>query len=141
MSNQQQAFLCAVEYNLHNITVVVGCLGKHCEHSHTEDCPSCLSIADGGEYGKGYTASGDDCPTCEGSGKVADSEHSCEASFSWQECDSCGSHLGGDRLPAIGMYLDNDGKQQTTELSICVDCAMFHANGEEPETWQQYPQS
>ena len=54
-----------------------------------------------------------------------------EPSFSWMPCDSCGSRLGGDRFDAVA--LDDD--KEIYELSICVDCAMYHANGELPETW------
>ena len=66
-----------------------------------------------------------------------DEEHSCEASFSWSQCDSCGSTLGGDRLPASGITHDAGptGYGEIYELSICIDCAMYHANGDEPETW------
>ena len=56
----------------------------------------------------------------------------CEPSFSWSQCDSCGSRLGGDREEAHGF--DSDG--QLYHLSICVDCVIFHANGEEPAQWQ-----
>jgi len=59
-------------------------------------------------------------------------EHQCESSFSWGQCDSCGSTLGGDREPAIGLWEDA-GTIHTIEMSVCVDCAMFHANGELPE--------
>ena len=61
-------------------------------------------------------------------------DHSCEASFSWVQCDSCGSSLGGDRLPATGGWTAKDGTIETIDLDICVDCAMFHANGDTPET-------
>lgn len=62
-----------------------------------------------------------------------DPNHACEASFSWHSCDSCGSGLGGDRLPASGLIRDKSGELELIEMSICVDCAMYHANGEEPE--------
>lgn len=61
-----------------------------------------------------------------------DENHQCEGGFSWSECDSCGTVLGGDRYPAYGIPETGD----PIELSICSDCLMFHANGEEPEDWR-----
>ena len=58
-----------------------------------------------------------------------------EGGFSSQSCDSCGSSLGGDRYAAHGFDGDPcDGK--VIHLDICVDCLMFHANGDEPEAWE-----
>ena len=59
-------------------------------------------------------------------------DHSCEASFSWVQCDSCGSTLGGDRLPAFGLWRDEAGELCSIAMDVCIDCAMFHANGETP---------
>ena len=54
-----------------------------------------------------------------------------EGGFSWSSCDSCGSSLGGDRYPAHGFDGDpTEGKM--IHLDICVDCLMFHVNGDEP---------
>ncbi len=64
-----------------------------------------------------------------------DENHSCEASFSSAQCDSCGSTLGGDRLDATGMWRDESGELVTIDMTVCIDCAMYHANGEEPESW------
>jgi|TARA_R100001530_G_scaffold133839_1_gene107795 hypothetical protein len=63
-----------------------------------------------------------------------------EGSFSWQGCDSCGSHLGGDRYEATAIHHEAfgpDAKQPDNlhEISICTDCILFHANGDEPEEW------
>lgn len=62
-----------------------------------------------------------------------------EPSFSWHQCDSCGSTLGGDRHDAHGLPIDRDGafdySQDMIHLSICSDCLIYHANGEEPEQW------
>ncbi len=60
--------------------------------------------------------------------------HSCESSFSHDSCDSCGSRLGGDRHTAYALITDNL-QAEPIEFSICVDCAMYHANGELPEQW------
>ena len=76
---------------------------------------------------------GEHCKYAEG-----DSEHFCKESFSWQQCDSCGSTLGGDRSTAYGLWKDGD-QFCSIEMSICVDCVMFHANGDEPEEWGDTP--
>ena len=65
-----------------------------------------------------------------------DDNHQCEASFSWSQCDSCGSTLGGDRYPATGVYTDDNDTLQVIEFNICIDCAMYHANGELPGNWE-----
>ena len=67
-----------------------------------------------------------------------DSNHQCEEYFSWAQCDSCGSTLGGNRLPATAVYTDSDGQLQVIDLEICVDCVMYHANGELPDEWEQH---
>jgi hypothetical protein len=61
-------------------------------------------------------------------------DHQCEPFFSSTQCDSCGSVMAGDRFPATGWW-HADGQFEEIEMSICIDCAMFHANGEEPEVW------
>jgi hypothetical protein len=38
--------------------------------------------------------------------------------------------LGGNLYPAVGMEADGNG---SFDLEICIDCVMFHANGELPE--------
>jgi hypothetical protein len=55
-----------------------------------------------------------------------------EGHFSWHSCDTCGSTLGGDRYAAHGR--DKDGA--IVHLSICSDCLMYMANGDEPEQWE-----
>ena len=50
-----------------------------------------------------------------------------EPEFSWSECHSCGSTLGGDRHPAHA-YQDDT----LVHFSICTDCLLFHANGDMP---------
>lgn len=73
---------------------------------------------------------GPECEYAEG-----DPEHSCETYFSWSQCDGCGSSLGGDRSEAHGFYRDGSGALQSVEMSVCVDCMLFHANEDVPETW------
>lgn len=57
--------------------------------------------------------------------------YSDEGSFSWSYCDTCGSHLGGNRYDAHA-FLD----EKLIHLSVCVDCLMYIANGDEPENWK-----
>lgn len=53
-----------------------------------------------------------------------------EPSFSWHQCDTCGSRLGGDRMDSHAIL---DG--EIVHMSSCIDCCMYIANGDEPETW------
>ena len=58
--------------------------------------------------------------------------------FSSSQCDSCGSRLAGSRQAASGI-LDaahvKQGAAQIIDMSICVDCALYHANGDLPDVW------
>ena len=56
-------------------------------------------------------------------------ELSDEGGFSWHQCDTCGSTLGGNRYAAHG-FTDDDGT--LVHLSMCEDCLMFFANGDLP---------
>lgn len=61
---------------------------------------------------------------------------SSEASFSWRECGICGSRLGGDRED--WHYVAKNSKGIDTIYhhdDACVDCVIYLANGEEPESW------
>lgn len=58
-----------------------------------------------------------------------DELHQCESYFSWHNCDSCGSSLGGDRHPAIGRLKHGE----LIDLEICTDCLFYHAYGDIPE--------
>lgn len=55
-----------------------------------------------------------------------------EGSFSWRQCDTCGSTLGGDRHDAHA--LDRFGV--IVHMDVCTDCLMYLANGDEPENWE-----
>ena len=60
--------------------------------------------------------------------------------FSWSDCDSCGSHLGGSRHEAtlfVPKYDSRKRRRKDTAIKcmICCDCLCFHANGDEPEDW------
>ena len=77
---------------------------------------------------------GDQCEYADG-----DENHQCEASFSFGQCDSCGSTLGGDRHKAQGCWtITDEGVRvgfESIDMDVCTDCAMYHANGQIPETW------
>ena len=53
-----------------------------------------------------------------------------EGGFSWHDCECCGSPLKGNREPAHA--LDPDG--EIVHFAVCVDCVLYLANGDEPET-------
>lgn len=75
---------------------------------------------------------GIECEYAEG-----DEEHQCEPGFSWSQCDSCGSRLGGDRDKATGIPIGAGADaDKYISMSICVDCTLYHANGDLPETWE-----
>ena len=44
-------------------------------------------------------------------------------------------NLGGNRYAAHA-FIEIRGKERLCHLSICTDCVLFLANGEEPETWE-----
>lgn len=88
------------------------------------------------------------CPECvdscgiEDTGCIAEMQeemYECaEPHFSWHQCDSCGSVLGGDRHAAHGIPHDyKAGDDTVIHLDICSDCLIYHANGDEPEEWHQ----
>jgi hypothetical protein len=55
--------------------------------------------------------------------------------FSSRQCDSCGSTLAGERWHATGFI--GKGRHLIENMRVCVDCAMYHANGETPAEWYQ----
>ena len=61
-----------------------------------------------------------------------ETEHEPAEEFSWSMCESCGSMLGGSRHPAHS-FVTIDGKRVLCHLLVCVDCLMYHANGELPD--------
>ena len=79
------------------------------------------------------------CPGCSECGLEDDAEDThVEASFSWSRCESCGSTLGGDRHPAHGVVATTEDEARDGAIEhfeVCVDCLLFHANGDEPEDW------
>lgn len=77
---------------------------------------------------------GEQCEYAEG-----DPDHQCEASFGRGQCDSCGSGLAGDRIPAVGGWTGESGELCTIEMEVCIDCALYHANGDLPDEWSDSP--
>jgi hypothetical protein len=84
------------------------------------------------------------CPTCFEHAEDPDNptdeerEASSEGHFSWSECDSCGSTLGGDRYPAHGVIADSEEQARQDDhpiehFEVCTDCLLYHANGDVPE--------
>jgi len=144
------SFAQSVEANLAHLTAVSTGPCTGCEDCglHRAECPDCR--------GRGYTQTSRlngyeltlgaevGCPRCDCATfldvEPGDPQHllhidaqeiAGEASFSWSDCDSCGSGLGGDRLPAHGL----NSKEELVHLRVCVDCVHYIANGGEPEGW------
>jgi hypothetical protein len=57
-----------------------------------------------------------------------------EAGFSTQPCGVCGTYLHGDRY--VWHWLADD-RTIHHEEDCCSDCAMYLANGDEPEDWRK----
>ena len=99
------------------------CKGLHVSPGAAACCAECRSIYD----------LDDDLSNDEAQEILYDAAEPC---FSWSQCDSCGSTLGGDRHEAHGIPHDfKAGDDTIIHLSICSDCMLFHANGDEPESW------
>lgn len=136
-------FIAAIERNWPDYVIAPGASRRSC---CVDDPPNC-AVCDGHGYdvdAEPHLAS--DCTACDGTGETPlddisdeDMEVWGEPSFSHSECDSCGSTLGGDRYPAHAIMRDSFGKPeapgQIWHIDICVDCLMFHANGELPD-WE-----
>jgi hypothetical protein len=60
---------------------------------------------------------------------------STDLGFSHWGCECCGSWLGGDRHSLAYVGKDDNGDIDIIQVSACVDCLMYCANGDEPETW------
>lgn len=93
--------------------------------------------------GGGVDADGDTCYDCDGTGRTckcpqcptrASDDEGDEGSFSWSDCDTCGSHLGGDRHAAHGLVSPKKYARRTEliHLDVCTDCLFFIANGDLP---------
>ncbi len=87
-----------------------------------------------------------DCYECTGGDDVDPNDDNAlqtynEGGFSWAECDSCGSRLGGNRYNSHAIHKEAFGpnaKQPSNvhHVDICDDCLSFHANGDTPENWE-----
>lgn len=53
-----------------------------------------------------------------------------EAGLSWEDCDCCGSPLGGNRHPAHGMDQETG---ELVHLYVCTDCVFYIAYGDVPD--------
>lgn len=58
------------------------------------------------------------------------------AEFSSATCDSCGSTFAGSRHKAT-QY--NPDTREVLEVEVCIDCCLYHANGDVPADWRQHP--
>lgn len=67
--------------------------------------------------------------TREGLTNLTPSNGEKDEEFSTQPCDVCRSHLAGYRHHATGYHMESS---TVFEYSICVDCAVFSANGDLP---------
>ncbi len=84
-----------------------------------------------------------DCPDCQSSfgydderafdNDIASGAVCDEGGFSYQDCDCCGSSLGGDRYAAHGHVTMKDGAVVLCHFDICEDCLQYLANGTLPE--------
>ncbi len=62
-----------------------------------------------------------------------------KGNFGKLPCDCCGSSLGGDRYSGHYILPDDKGRivgQPIEHMSICTDCLIYLANGDEPENWE-----
>ena len=110
----------------------------------------------GGELNDGWVLTvGTACKVCSHCAEYYDDRDEDEGEFSWMSCDTCGSNRGGSRYvahllapmhsrikqtPDLDDYrkagftiLTDDGKPDTEHLSICTDCLLYIANGDEPD--------
>ena len=86
-------------------------------------CPGCAECQD--DFG---FESQEDFEAAWSSGEVFS-----EPGFSWASCGICGSRLGGDR--EVWHWADGNG-EIIHETDACVDCVVYLANGDEPESWK-----
>lgn len=84
---------------------------RHFETFEFEWCTDCLMMDANGTLGDvseeadvAHAAAMEvQWPTADGWHTHNVCDEDCEGSFSWSTCDGCGSHLGGDRHPAVAM--------------------------------------
>lgn len=128
----------SVAHYCKGMTVSVGCLGERCEFAKMEPDPrevlACATeVIESRSSGFNIEA---ELALLHDAIENRDEDHHCEASFSQEPCDSCGTTLHGDREEAWG--ITHSANQEYIKLAICVDCVMFHANGDEPDDWEEH---
>lgn len=85
----------------------------------------------------------EDCEDCNASGRTCacaecpserNDDAGDEGGFSWRDCDTCGSSLGGNRYAAHGLVSPKRYARRTEllHLDVCTDCLVFIANGDLP---------
>lgn len=115
-----QAFLESVEHYLLGLEFLSSGLCHSCE-----TCQDNYDIDD-----VGLDEQGDNFDDLISSGAFFD-----EGRFSYSQCDSCGSTLGGNRYAAHGFSADSVDVD-VHHMEWCVDCVQYHANGTIPEEWE-----
>lgn len=105
----------AVEYHLKGCRAESVGLCPGCEVCHETFAPDDTTME---EFNEMWTL-----------GEVCD-----EGSFSHWGCGICGTTLGGTRF--VWHWVDENDEIQH-EDDCCIDCAMYLANGEEPENWRR----
>ena len=58
---------------------------------------------------------------------IASNFENCEPYFSWENCECCNRHLGGDRYDCSGYNPETD---EIYEYSVCVDCLYYNEYGQ-----------
>jgi hypothetical protein len=98
----------------------------------TGPCPGCPECAD-------QTGYGEDLEAHRKAWRTGEIESS--AGFSWRACQICGCTLGGDREVWHAIHGEPGENLAGREIehwdSVCTDCIMYLANGEEPEVWRR----
>lgn len=56
-----------------------------------------------------------------------DREFTPEPYFSWQPCEVCGTHLGGDREDYVAFKMGSS--EPMYDVSVCTDCIHFQEYG------------
>lgn len=127
-------FLSSVESNLDGIgPISIGPASscEDCRSSLGAPCPTAIALRKA-ETWEGLTLSGLESALEYSEDAFEEAFQVWEEEFSNSSCDSCGSYLAGGRYTAHG---SDDETGQPYCLSVCVDCVLFHANGDTPENW------
>jgi hypothetical protein len=145
-----KAYLRAVEHYLAGLEPACAGASPGCSECGLDatDCAACdgtgLCQECNGEEPCDTCEGSGECYPCAGTGETEPDEEArqCadEGSFSWSQCDACGSTLGGDRYPAHALSPERLGRSEHwIHLDVCSDCLLFLANGDVPEDWRSGP--